>query len=117
MGTPGDCPIDEVLDSPDEASAVFDLLADHRRRVLLYCLRDPAAESIELDALLPEWADRCPGRPDGREPAVEAHHLHLPKLDAAGVVDYDRSRRTIRYLGHPFLESCLDCLRELDVEA
>ncbi|AQL42514.1 hypothetical protein BV210_07225 [Halorientalis sp. IM1011] len=30
------------------------------------------------------------------------HHVHLPKLDAAGVVDYDPTTRTVRYRGDDF---------------
>jgi len=36
------------------------------------------------------------------------HHTHLPKLDAAGVVDYHPDRKTIDYDGDPTIEGLLD---------
>ena len=36
------------------------------------------------------------------------HHVVLPKLADANIVDYDREANTVQYIGHPFVEACLN---------
>ncbi|WP_458205625.1 DUF7344 domain-containing protein [Haladaptatus sp. NG-SE-30] len=38
---------------------------------------------------------------------LELHHKHLPKLAAAGVIDYDRRDETVRYHGGKTLEDAV----------
>lgn len=40
--------------------------------------------------------------------AIDLHHRDLPKLEAAGLVEYDARSRTVRYDDHPALEAYLD---------
>lgn len=42
--------------------------------------------------------------------AVALHHNHLPKLDAAAVLDYDPRSRTVRYRGDDRVGLVLDLL-------
>ncbi|MFB6130573.1 MAG: hypothetical protein ABEJ28_07110 [Salinigranum sp.] len=103
-----------------EAAAAFEsdvsLFADRRRRELLAELIDRGEPmGVEELALVlranasgtPEEADAgCVAGAD--EVRVSLHHVHLPKLDAAGVVDYDHERGTVTYRGLPsFYESWL----------
>ncbi|MFB6143039.1 MAG: hypothetical protein ABEJ30_06820 [Halorientalis sp.] len=79
---------------------VFDLLAhDRRRDVCLFLTRtDRSVVTVdELAAALAVDADR-------ERLAVDLHHRHLPKLAAAGVVDYDPRSTTARYWGQPTVE-------------
>lgn len=107
----------EVVDSPEAASAAFDLLSDYHRRLLLHCLRDHATEPVELAVVLSAWVERRPDEVAPSEASLDAHHVHLPKLVETGVVDYDRAGGTIRYTGDPILDACLDGLRDLDLES
>lgn len=35
---------------------------------------------------------------------ISLHHIHLPKLTEAGLIEYDICSGTVRYRGHPLLE-------------
>lgn len=77
--------------------ATLDLLADRRRRFVLYHLRDrggavglePLAEQVA--AWEREADDSVGSSEDGRAERVLAdlHHCQLPRLAEAGVVDHD----------------------------
>lgn len=89
-----------------EWDAILDCVADVRRRQLLRILNraDRALSLVEL-------ADEMTARDAGNEENPTAadvvkrnlHHVHLPKLDRADLVDYDRDERTVTYRGHPEL--------------
>lgn len=78
---------------------VFELLSDERRRLVLeHLLRRPSPVSV------PEVVDHLVtaelnGHDQAEELssriAVSLHHIHLPKLAAADLIDYDRERREV----------------------
>jgi len=92
---------------------VFDLLAnDCRCRVCLFLRRadvEVATLSDLVDALAseatPEERDRL---------AINLHHRHLPKLDDAGIVDYDSRSNTARYWGQPTVEKWAEHVEAVD---
>lgn len=90
----------------DEA---FDVLGNAHRRRLLYTLRDGRVERLC-------GATRVVVDGGGNDYArleVELHHLHLPKLDSAGYVSWDRESGTIE-TGPRFeeIEPLLDLLED-----
>lgn len=72
---------------------MFDVLSHHHCRRLLVALseQDDSAPSLDLDALGEVVA------PNGDRSRVHARmiHCHLPKLDSAGYVRWDRDAGTI----------------------
>jgi hypothetical protein len=92
----------------DEAGfdAVLEGLADERRRIVLGVL-EGRDEPIDRRTLAREVADtesRVDSTPDSvDEVVVSLHHLHLPKLDAVGLLEYDADAGTVAYEGHPAL--------------
>jgi len=73
--------------NPQSLDDVFDVLsADRRRHVLyvLYCRPGPVTLRDLADATTPESGT------DVERVTAELAHVHLPKLDDAGVVEYDR---------------------------
>lgn len=72
--------------------ALFDALRHPERRQVLVRLNDfpPATDdAVELEAVFrDDYLD---------DAAVSLHHVHLPKLDAAGFVDWDPDRRVISH--------------------
>ena len=73
------------------------LLASAKRRHALAVLAETSTE-VELE----ELAERIVERTDGTSPnddtarvAVALHHVHLPKMDEVGILDYHPSTRRI----------------------
>ncbi|QLH77394.1 transcriptional regulator [Halosimplex rubrum] len=80
-------------DDGGDASRLFGALADRNRRVVLYYLREHESASLETFAdLVTGWTEAGPG-PDRSvahdDVRIGLHHVHLPALDAAGLLEYD----------------------------
>lgn len=76
----------------DELDHLFDVLSHPYRRRVLTRLRDGADRND--DALAPEALRDAPADPDHLR--TELHHVHLPKLDDASYVRWDRDADTVR---------------------
>lgn len=91
----------------DAVDTAMDLLADSRRRMLLSHLAEtggdaPLAElAVEIAT---READATPSAisdhggissRDRRTVRISLHHTHVPKLETAGAVDYDRETETV----------------------
>ncbi|NHN49782.1 hypothetical protein G9464_19620 [Halostella sp. JP-L12] len=105
-------PRNVLADRDDVSSALdaaFDLLATERRRNALYCLRE-ADDPVPLLELADRVADREDESPsDARERvAISLGQVHLPKLDDAGVVDFDPQDRYVVHRGDPIVDRFLD---------
>jgi len=105
-------PCDALVDREDVSDALdtaFDLLATERRRHALYCLReaDGSMPLLELvDRVVEREAD-VPG--DHRERvAVSLGQVHLPKLDDAGVIDFDAHEEFVAHRGDPVVDQFLE---------
>jgi len=86
---------------------VLACLADRRRRIVLTTLymEDGPIDRTELAM---EVAKKTRSHGD-QEVSVEyllqrLHHVHLPKLDAAGLITYDVGEATATYDGHPTVD-------------
>lgn len=76
-----------------------DLLSSERRRRALDALAGRST-TVDLETLATEVAARAAeagavGGESTDRVALTLHHAHLPRLDDAGVVDYDPERRRI----------------------
>ncbi|WP_435153056.1 DUF7344 domain-containing protein [Haladaptatus sp. DFWS20] len=97
-------PLDEAsLDSDQPMKAILEILANERRRCIIYYLREH--ESAVVDTLIDhvrahEWG----GSPVSPDPSqrerlrVELLHAHLPKLENAGVVEFERTGEYVEYV-------------------
>ncbi|WP_435158878.1 DUF7344 domain-containing protein [Haladaptatus sp. DFWS20] len=92
-----------------QLTLLYKLLANHRRRVLLQCLRDTEAP-IPISVLVTELTQRdehvSPNESINTEIAV--HHIHLPKLADAGVIEYDHSAQQAAYTAPPQVDALLE---------
>jgi hypothetical protein len=92
-----------------QLTLLYKLLANHRRRVLLQCLRDTEAP-IPISVLVTELTQRdehvSPNESINTEIAV--HHIHLPKLADAGVIEYDQSTQQAAYSAPPQVDALLE---------
>lgn len=95
------------------------LLASERRRLLLSQLMthsdDPASVDDLVEGIIEhEYPD--PGPETHRiRIEIDLHHVHLPKLADAGIVDYDPIAETVRYRRSQKLESLLEASNAVGV--
>ncbi|MFB6175540.1 MAG: hypothetical protein ABEI99_00045 [Halobaculum sp.] len=86
-------------------------LADTRRRRLLRILSDSedrtAVDTLATKLLVSEVTDEGEATVSADcfdTLRVELHHVHLPKLDDSGLIDWNRDEETVAYVGHPDLD-------------
>jgi len=85
----------DVDDALSDAECI-ELLASQCRQTLLEQLASTSDESHSLESL----ASDLTGSDDVaqfQEVSLSLHHVHLPKLDEADVVDYDPNSKTVEY--------------------
>jgi hypothetical protein len=102
---------------------LMEVLAKRERRRLLYYLREhETATKQELIDVLTGWAatDRDRGavtKDDWVRMQTALHHVHLPRLEHANLVEHDPETGVIRSLDRPpWVERCLDATFEGDQE-
>ena len=109
VGSSTDRPAGSVTLSLD---ATLELLANHDRRAIISYLRDTpdaTATTEDLtDYLVERRAARTGERPARSHVHSTLHHIHVPKLVDAGVVDYDARTKEVRYWGTERLETWHD---------
>lgn len=110
-----------LAEGGEQVSAIFTALESRRRRYALYCLRetDEAVTTerlaAEIAAMEREQAARELPEDVQQEIHIELVHNHLPTLNQANLIDYDRRSGDVRYqLPHPLLDKCLDLATQLD---
>ena len=100
---------------------VFDLLRVSRRRYILYYLYDIESKVVDVDEAIDAvcaYEARGTGRdgfPPREEVLIDLHHDHIPRLDDAGIIEYDRRQGTIRFRGSDSLEEWLEHARHLEL--
>ncbi|WP_225336028.1 DUF7344 domain-containing protein [Halomicrobium urmianum] len=89
--------MDDILPGSCEQDTMFEVLADPRRRRLITLLREhESVGRVFLDSLSAQLAEREAELDTSvEEIAVELHHRHLPRLDAAGLVRYEPSAKMV----------------------
>lgn len=102
-------PIGDRGTTREQLTLLYRLLADHRRRTLLQCLRN-TEDPVSVSALVVALAHR-----DGQassdatvETEIALHHIHLPTLADTGIIEYDQSTQQATYTASPQVDSLLD---------
>jgi hypothetical protein len=113
-GGPGAASVTTTL----SLDAVFEVLANRRRRFALYTLSDAADDIVELQTLVEDvvtleaaLAGTAVTREGYLETGTDLYEWHLPVLGELGVVDCDPRHREIRYRPEPTLERWLSRVR------
>lgn len=95
-------------------NAILELLAHHYRRETLRFLSDVPNQTATVDELanrLITWeAERTGKRPARDEIEAQLHHIHLPKMTEAGIIEYDTRSKELRYWREERLEDLLSYL-------
>ncbi|EMA58288.1 DUF7344 domain-containing protein [Halorubrum lipolyticum] len=79
-------------------SDILTVLAERRRRLLLRLLRD-ARTPLPVTELAERIGEYESGGPESSDPLsirLRLRHAHLPKLEAAAVVEFDEGKGTVR---------------------
>lgn len=91
------------------------LLAKQQRRQILDRMAD-TPDGTAVDQLIEHLAAAGPGSPDDRTGAGQRgtalHHVHLPKLQAAGVVVHDSEQQAVRSGRH--FDAVLELARAIE---
>ena len=90
----------------------LELLSSKRRRTLLEVLANSTATTHSLESLATaitqtEQPSALGARP-ARRVCLSLHHVHLPKLDDAGLVTYDAARNVVEHTDDELAERLLD---------
>jgi len=93
------------------------LVADRRRRAVLYHLINNADGAMTVTALVdemvgPESVLDAGTWNEAQTLSASLHHNHLPKLADSGVVDLDTQRATVRYRPTPPMEKLVQFVTE-----
>lgn len=88
--------------APATTTATLDSLANRQRRATLTCLHEHRSATVR------ELAEDLVDAPSsGQEPSrvlAALQHRHLPKLEAANVIEVDATEDRVRYTGNAVLE-------------
>jgi hypothetical protein len=76
-------------------NALFDVLADNERRALLEAFLDRDDDDWTLEGAVATLAADSESETDDHL-GLRLHHVHLPKLADAGLLEYDPMTRSIR---------------------
>jgi hypothetical protein len=93
--------------SEERVDAVFGVLSDARRRRIIRIIQAREG-SVSVPALAEMLAAREPGDPDPDRLVVSLQHVHLPKLETTGIVEYTSDRSGVQYGGSPLVERLLE---------
>ncbi|WP_265112005.1 DUF7344 domain-containing protein [Halosolutus halophilus] len=109
-------PTSLAVEATPSLDLIFDMLSNRRRRQVLYDLNDRPDGVATID----ELADTVAAREHGSggtdldadehrtQIRTELQHVHLPKLEDAGIIEHDRRSETVRYWTQPSLEEWLE---------
>ncbi|RDZ59388.1 hypothetical protein C5B91_09250 [Haloferax sp. Atlit-10N] len=97
----------------DRLGELCGVIAKERRRHVLYYLRDVDETTVAVDRLVQSLVERA-GDDDRARVERCLHHVSLPKLVNAGVIEHDRRSGCVRYRPSPQLERLLEQVSELE---
>lgn len=92
--------------------ATLEMLAHRERRYILSYLMNASDDIATIDEIVDHIVqsetERLNEVPNRAHYEVALHHIHLPKLTEAGVLEYDSRSQQLRYWGDDLIEKWLD---------
>lgn len=96
-------PDSEITDlwPPDDIDTLFACLANHRRRLLIDCVSESSGPLLverlveQISARETEGSTGTPSDERRAEITIALLHNHLPRMDEAAVVEFDREASTV----------------------
>ncbi|PSH01067.1 MAG: hypothetical protein BRC30_00215 [Nanohaloarchaea archaeon SW_7_46_7] len=91
------------------------VLADEKRRDMLYALENSDSDSFTYSEVIDALREGGEEIEDYRERLrLEMSHVHLPKMEVNGLVDYDEGSEVITYESNEEIRELLGLVEELD---
>lgn len=98
------------------ADDILEVLSNYQRRAIIQHLRNSPGQVHSIDEVIDHLKDL--ERQEHNQSPGEDHllsvlvHIHGPKLDEAGLIDYDVPTREIRYYPDGKLTGCWSSLKQ-----
>lgn len=110
----------ETVPMPQSFDTLLELLSEPRRRTLLYALKDHPSQGVPLDELAERIHEREQAIPVREADPfdrirIDLVHVHLPKLEEIGILEYDDETKTVLYDANLGLESFLRYVETLEL--
>lgn len=80
-----------------DLDSILEVFADRRRRLIIECLRQSADGVASYDDLVDFVLRHGDGQQESEHIRSQLHHVTLPKLEEADIIEYDRRSATVRY--------------------
>lgn len=91
---------------PISANTILSVVANEHRRAILYTLDKASEKTLAYDVLVDRVADRVRDKDTERVSdeqrqriQIALHHTHLPKLEAAQIIDYEGETGHVQFVG------------------
>jgi len=97
---------------PQSIDSLLEALADERRRAVVRYLSEASNDAASVSHLADHLLEHCEAANDPENVAVHLHHVSLPKLEDAGLVEFDARRHRVEYLPNPRAEELLGTIEE-----
>lgn len=94
---------------PEELDKLLTVLADPHCRSIIFYFRNSSAEAATVADLTSEVETHA----TEEEIAIQLHHSVLPRLDEAGIIEYNTRSNTARYLDHGIPQTLIENLEAL----
>lgn len=95
---------------PERKDELLTIIADGRRRAILTGLKDANDGVATVQELTNQIDRQAHGGPEVTP--IQLVHSDLPRLEEAGVVEFDQRSKTARYQGTAHLERLLEFVEE-----
>ncbi|MBZ6494330.1 DUF7344 domain-containing protein [Natrinema longum] len=95
---------------PDSIDQSFDVLRDPCRRSLCRYVMQTETAVITHEEVVDRVSTSIETTLDRTAVATELRHIHLPKLDEAGLIEYDRESGAV-HVDRATTEACLEQVR------
>ncbi|MFP9062059.1 hypothetical protein ACLI4R_16275 [Natrialbaceae archaeon A-chndr2] len=103
-------------------NTVLAAVANEHRRAILDALDNASEKTLAYDVLVDRVADRVRDEGAKREAAehrqrvrIELHHIHLPKLSEARIIDYEAETGHVQFVGGELERNLLTLIEPYDV--
>lgn len=100
--------------------SVLSAVANEQRRAIISVLTEAAENTLAYDVLVERVAENLEDEAveaaagQRRRLRISLHHIHLPKLDEVGVIEYEGTAGDVEYVGDELPEAVVGLVEPAD---